>query len=119
MTLKTQKPQKPQKQIIELTDRALDQIRNLLAQKAAIGIKIGVKAGGCSGFTYYMEYAQSIDAIDEVVQVQEVKVIIDYKAMLYLVGCVMDYSETEFHAGFSFQNPNEKEKCGCGKSFNA
>ncbi|CAF0761163.1 unnamed protein product [Didymodactylos carnosus] len=74
-------------------------------------------AKGCSGIEYYIEYADEKNKFDEVVEVQNVKILIDPKALMYLIGSIMDYVEDKFKTGFAFTNPNEKGSCGCGKSF--
>jgi len=108
------------KQVISLTDNAVKQIKNLLEQrgKSSLGIRIGVKSGGCSGMKYFVEYADAKNAFDEVIQSQDVTILIDPKALMYLLGTEMDFVVEEFKSGFTFTNPNEKGKCGCGDSFN-
>jgi len=107
------------KKIMTLSDLAIDQIKLLLAKrgKPVLGIRIGVKSGGCSGLSYFIEYADSKNQFDEIVEDKGVTVLVDPKALMYLIGTEMDYAETKFKAGFTFTNPNEKAKCGCGKSF--
>jgi len=107
------------KQIINVTDVAADKIKEMLDKrgKASVGIRVGVKQGGCSGLSYYMEYADQIDAHDEIVEKFGVKILIQAKAVMYLLGTTMDYASTEIKSGFVFNNPNEKDKCGCGESF--
>lgn len=107
------------KKIMSLTDQAVKQIKILIAKrnKASLGIRVGVKTGGCSGHTYYVEYADSKNQFDEIVEYNDIKVLIDPKALMYILGTEMDYVESEFKSGFIFTNPNEKGKCGCGKSF--
>lgn len=105
---------------IEITDSAADQIKYLLAQrdKPSEGIRVGVKKGGCSGLAYTIEYADDIKKFEDVVEDKGVKVIIDPKAVLYLIGTTMDFVEEKMKSGFVFVNPNEKGRCGCGESFN-
>jgi iron-sulfur cluster assembly protein len=112
------------KDIIELTEAAAERIKYLLEQrhkqkdkKTAVGIRIGVKSGGCSGHAYTFEYAEEVHKFDEVVEDKGVKVIIDPKAIMYLVGTKLDYIEEKMKSGFVFINPNEKARCGCGESF--
>lgn len=109
-----------EKNIITLTDRAVEQIKILLRQrdKSSIGIRVGVKSGGCSGKTYYVEYADSKNQFDEVIEYNGVTILIDPKALMYLLGTEMDYQASQFKSGFTFSNPNSKGECGCGKSFN-
>ena len=107
------------KQLISITDRAASQIQNLLQsrEKPALGIKVGVKAGGCSGLSYKFEYAEDKGQLDEVIEDKGVTVFIDPTAVMYLIGTQLDYVDEKVRSGFVFINPNEKGRCGCGKSF--
>ena len=104
---------------LAITDAAAERIKALLSkrEKDALGVRVGVKKGGCSGLTYTVEYADSVNQHEEVVEDKGVKVIIDPKAILYLLGTEMDYVEEKLKSGFVFKNPNEKGRCGCGESF--
>ncbi len=109
---------------INITDNAAFRIKALLEKrgKPSAGIKVGVRSGGCSGLSYTIEYADEIEKFDEVVPYpdadrEEFKVIIDPKAVMYLIGTNMDYVEEKMKSAFIFQNPNEKGRCGCGESF--
>ena len=108
------------KEIMSLTDNAIYEIKKLLDQrgKASLGIRIGVKSGGCSGLKYFVEYADQKNQFDEILHIKDITVLIDPKALMYLLGTEMDYIEESFKSGFTFTNPNEKGKCGCGSSFN-
>ena len=108
------------KQVMQLTDNAANQVKNLLAgrEKSSIGIRVGVKSGGCSGLKYFVEYADEKNPFDEIIQDKGVTVLIDPKALMYLLGTQMDFVSKQFKSGFTFTNPNEKGKCGCGSSFN-
>ena len=103
---------------ITLTDRAADRVKEIMenSDKPMLGLRLGLKEGGCAGFTYDMAYAEAIDPMDEVVEDKGVTVLIDPKAILYLLGTEMDYEESRFTSGFVFNNPNEAEACGCGES---
>lgn len=105
--------------VIEISDSAAEQVKSLLAQrgKESVGIKVGVKKGGCSGLSYTIEYADAVGKFDEVIEEKGVKVIIDPKAVMYLLGTRMDFVQEKFKSGFTFVNPNEKGRCGCGESF--
>ena len=105
---------------ITITDNAATRVQALLAQrgKPSAGIRVGVKKGGCSGLSYVIEYADDLQKFDEVVEDKGIKVIIDPKAIMYLIGTEMDYVEEKMKSGFVFVNPNEKGRCGCGESFN-
>jgi len=104
---------------ITITSSATDRIRGLLAArgKPSVGVKIGVRTKGCSGLSYTVEYADEIGKFDEVVDAGEFKVLIDPKAIMFLIGTEMDYVEEKLKSGFTFKNPNEKGRCGCGESF--
>ena len=105
--------------IIKLSDNAANRIKEIMsgAQKDSIGVRIGVKAGGCAGMSYIMEYAKNSNPNDEVIEDKGVKVFIDAGAVMYLLGTEMDYKIEEFSSSFVFKNPNETERCGCGESF--
>ncbi len=104
---------------IKITDAAAERVKYLLEQrgKPSVGIRVGVKKGGCSGLAYVIEYADEIQKFDDVMDDKGVKVIIDPKAIMYLIGTTMDFVEEKMKSGFVFKNPNEKGKCGCGESF--
>ena len=107
------------KQIMSLTDAAAHQVQILLTKrsKPSAGIRVGVKSGGCSGMKYFVEYADTKNQFDEVVNDKGVTIFIDPKALMYLLGTEMDYIEEQFKSGFTFTNPNRKGQCGCGSSF--
>ncbi|MBT91945.1 MAG: iron-sulfur cluster assembly accessory protein [Candidatus Pelagibacter bacterium] len=107
------------KQIITLSDSAANRIKEIMAknQSNSVGVRVGVKSGGCAGMTYIMEYAKEINPNDEVIEDKGVKVFVDPGAIMYLLGTEMDYKKGEFSSTFVFKNPNETEKCGCGESF--
>ena len=108
------------KAVITVTEGAALQVQNLLNKrgKPSLGIRIGVRSGGCSGMKYFVEYADAKQPFDEVVNYHGVTILIDPKALIYLLGAEMDYVEEDFKSGFTFTNPNAKAKCGCGSSFN-
>jgi len=107
-------------QVMQLTDNAAEQVKILLADrgKPSIGVRVGVKSGGCSGLKYFVEYADEKNPFDEMIQDKGVTILIDPKALMYLLGTQMDFVSEQFKSGFTFTNPNEKGKCGCGSSFN-
>ena len=107
------------KQIISLSDNAAKRIKEIMlsAEKNSIGVRVGVKSGGCAGMSYLMEYAKEAKPNDEIIEDKGVKVFIDPAAVLYLLGTQMDYKKEEFSSQFVFNNPNETERCGCGESF--
>ncbi len=104
---------------ITITDNAANRIKELLEKrgKPSEGIRVGVRKGGCSGLAYTVEYADDVKKFEDVVEDKGVRVIIDPKATLYLIGTEMDFVEEKMKSGFVFVNPNEKGKCGCGESF--
>ena len=106
-------------QVIKLTDTAAARIKEIMsgADNKTIGVRIGVKSGGCAGMSYSMEYAKDKKANDEVIEDKGVKVFIDPAAIIYLLGTEMDYKKEKFSSQFVFKNPNETERCGCGESF--
>tara|TARA_S200000501_G_scaffold359865_1_gene386285 strand:+ start:274 stop:609 length:336 start_codon:yes stop_codon:yes gene_type:complete len=106
-------------QIIKLSDNAVIRIKEImnLADNNTIGVRVGVKSGGCAGMSYIMEYAKDVKPNEEVISEKGVKVLIDPKAIMYLLGTEMDYKKESFTSQFVFKNPNETERCGCGESF--
>ena len=106
-------------QVIRLSDNAATRIKEIMssAKDTAIGVRVGVKSGGCAGMSYIMEYAKEIKPNEEVIVDKGVKVLIDPTAIIYLLGTEMDYKKEKFSSQFVFKNPNETERCGCGESF--
>jgi len=107
------------KQLITLSDNAASRIKEILSndETKSIGVRVGVKSGGCAGMSYIMEYAKEINPTDEIIEDKGVKVFVDPGAIMYLLGTEMDYKKEEFSSTFVFKNPNETERCGCGESF--
>ena len=103
---------------MRLTDAAADRIKAIMAKadKPFAGVRVGVKNGGCAGMSYTMEYAESISPLDEVVEDKGVTVLIDPKAVLFLLGTEMDFQTTKMASQFVFNNPNQTSACGCGES---
>jgi iron-sulfur cluster assembly protein len=108
-----------QRQVISLTPAAADRVRQLLAGQGSesVGIRLGVKPSGCSGFSYKLDFAKEIDPGDEVVDAAGVKVVIDPMAVMHVLGTELDWVEDRLGSQFVFRNPNEKGRCGCGESF--
>jgi len=104
---------------ITISDAAAARIKHLMSQreKPAVAIKVGVRSRGCSGLSYTIEYADEVGKYDELVEEKGVKVLIDPKAIMFLIGTQMDFVEEKLKSGFVFNNPNEKGRCGCGESF--
>ena len=109
---------RPKPQVMTLTDAAAGRIREIIAGKdePVAGLRIGVKNGGCAGMEYTMEWAREPEKFDEVVEDKGVKVLIDAKAVLFLLGTEMDYEISTLKSGFVFHNPNQTSACGCGES---
>jgi len=107
------------KQVITLSDRAAERVKEIIAsaKESIIGVRIGVASGGCAGMSYVMEYAKNTNPNDEIIEDKGVKVLVDPKAIMYLLGTEMDYKKEELASTFVFKNPNETERCGCGESF--
>ena len=105
--------------VIKLSDNAAKRIKEILskANKPTIGVRVGVKSGGCAGMSYVMEYAQEIKPNEEVIEDKGVKVLIDPNAIMYLLGTEMDFRVEKFSSQFVFKNPNETDRCGCERSF--
>ena len=111
---------RPRPQVMKLTERAAARIRSIMAEKGAgaAGLRIGVKKGGCAGMEYTMEWAAEKKAFDEVVEHDGARVLIDPKAVMYLLGTEMDYKTDKLSSQFVFTNPNQTGACGCGESVN-
>ena len=106
-------------QVIKLSDNAANRIKEIMskADNSTIGVRVGVKSGGCAGMSYVMEYAKEAKKNEEIIEDKGVKVFIDSIAIMYLLGTEMDYKTDKFSSQFVFKNPNETERCGCGESF--
>ena len=109
---------RPRPQVMRLTDAAALRIEDVMARadKPVAGVRVGVKNGGCAGMEYTMEYADSVKPSDEVVEDKGVKILVDPKAVLFLLGTEMDYKTEKLSAQFVFNNPNQTSACGCGES---
>ena len=109
---------RPRPKVVTLTDRAAERVKEIMARadNAYMGLRVGVKNGGCAGQEYTLEYAEAPNPLDEVVEDKGVTVLIDPKAVLFLIGTEIDYETTRLAAKFVFRNPNETDACGCGES---
>ena len=109
---------RPRPQVMRLSDAAARRIQDIIgrSERPIAGIRVGVKNGGCAGMSYTMEYAEALDPRDEVVEDKGVLLLIDPKAVLFLLGTEMDYRIDKLSAGFVFINPNQTSACGCGES---
>jgi iron-sulfur cluster assembly protein len=109
---------RPRPKVVTLTDRAAARVGEIMAkaEKPYAGLRVGVKNGGCAGQEYVMEYAETAAALDEVVEDKGVTILVDPKAVLFLLGTEIDYEVTRIASKFVFRNPNETDACGCGES---
>jgi len=109
---------RPKLQVMRLSDAAAARIKDIFAraEKPIAGVRVGVKNGGCAGMSYTMEYAETVNPTDEVVEDKGVRILIDPKAVLFLLGTEMDYKIDKLSAQFVFNNPNQTSACGCGES---
>jgi iron-sulfur cluster assembly protein len=118
-TSSTSKPKpRPRPQVMKLTEAAAQRVQELTrrADSEIVGLRVGVKNGGCAGQSYTVEYAHEVRPTDEVVEDKGVKVLVDPKAVLFLLGTEMDYKADKLQAQFIFNNPNQVGACGCGES---
>jgi iron-sulfur cluster assembly protein len=108
----------PNLKVMTLTDAAANRVKDIIsrAERPIVGLRVGVKNGGCAGMSYTMEYAENVSPLDEVVEDKGVKVLIDPKAVLFLLGTEMDFQTTKLSSQFVFNNPNQTSACGCGES---
>jgi iron-sulfur cluster assembly protein len=109
---------RPRPKVVTLTEAAAERVRTIMerAEKPYAGLRVGVKNGGCAGQEYLLEYAEEARALDEVVEDKGVRILVDPKAVLFLVGTVIDYETSKLASKFVFRNPNETDACGCGES---
>ena len=107
------------KQIITLTEAAAERVRRLMADADSpiLGLRVSLSTQGCSGMSYVVDYAQEQQPFEEVIEDKGAKLFIDPAATMFLIGSEMDYEDGQFRAGFTFKNPNEQGRCGCGESF--
>ncbi len=107
---------RPRPQVMKVTDAAAMRIAQLMARGEGVGLRVGVKNGGCAGMEYTMEWAAEQGKFDEVVEDKGARILIDPKAIMFLIGTEMDYQQTTLKSGFVFNNPNQISACGCGES---
>ena len=114
----TTRPRRPRPKAVSLTDAAAERVREIMAKSEtpAVGIRVGVKNGGCAGQEYTFAYADAIGPLDEVVEDKGVTILIEPKAILFLIGSEIDYETTKLASKFVFRNPNQTDACGCGES---
>ena len=114
----TTRARRPRPKAVSLTEAAAARVREIMAhaEKPAVGIRVGVKNGGCAGQEYTFAYAEAVEPLDEVVEDKGVTILIDPKAILFLIGSEIDYETTKLASKFVFRNPNQTDACGCGES---
>ena len=112
----TQAPRRERPKAVSLTDRAAERVKHLMSERDKGFLRVGVKNGGCAGMEYVMEYVEAPDMLDERVADKGVEIVLESKALLFLLGTQIDYEITPLHAKFVFNNPNQTDACGCGES---
>ena len=114
----TPRARRPRPKIVSLTEAAAQRVREIMAkaEKPYVGLRVGVKNGGCAGQEYVLEYAEAAEPLDELVEDKGVTILIEPKAVLFLIGTEIDYEVSKLSAKFVFRNPNETDACGCGES---
>ena len=119
----TPRARRPRPKVVTLTDAAAARVKEIMARKSLeepgkpyAGLRVGVKNGGCAGSEYIFEYAAEQNPLDEVVEDKDVTILIDPKAVVFLIGTTIDYETTKLSSKFVFNNPNETDACGCGES---
>jgi len=112
------RPRRPRPKVVTLTDAAAARVKEIMAraEKPYAGLRVGVKNGGCAGSEYIIEYAETAGPLDEVVEDHGVTILIEPKAVLFLIGAEIDYEVSRLSSKFVFRNPNETDACGCGES---
>lgn len=104
---------------ITLTDAAADRVKTFIDNRGkGVGLRLAVRTTGCSGMAYVLEFADEVDDTDVVFEDNDVKVVVDPKSLVYLDGTELDFGKEGLNEGFKFNNPNVKDECGCGESFN-
>ena len=114
----TPRPRRPRPKVVTLSDAAAARVKEIMdrADRSYAGLRVGVKNGGCAGPEYVLEYADAAAPLDEVVEDKGVRILVEPKAVLFLIGTEIDYEVTKLSSKFVFRNPNETDACGCGES---
>jgi len=112
------RPRRPRPKVVTLTEAAAERVREIMtnAEKPYVGLRVGVKNGGCAGQEYTFAYAEDVGPMDEVVEDKGVTILVEPKAILFLIGAEIDYETTRLSSKFVFNNPNQTDACGCGES---
>ncbi len=116
MTETTTKTRRPRPKLVTLTDAAAGRVREILDERGEGYLRVGVKNGGCAGMEYMMDYVSEIEKFDELVEDKDVQIVVDSKAVLFILGSVVDYEVEVLSSRFTFKNPNQTDACGCGES---
>jgi iron-sulfur cluster assembly protein len=112
----TTRTRRPRPKLVTLTDAAADRVREILDERGEGFLRVGVTNGGCAGMEYIMDYVSEIEKFDEVVEDKDVQIVVDAKAVLFILGSVVDYEVDILSSKFTFKNPNQTDACGCGES---
>lgn len=117
-TTQTSRPRRERPKPVRLTEAAAARLRQIMdeAEGKYLGVRVGVTNGGCAGMSYTMNYAEDTNPLDEVIEDQDIKIFIDPKAILFLIGTELDFETSKLGSRFTFKNPNQTASCGCGKS---
>ena len=107
---------RPRPKLVTLSDAAAAEVKDILADRGKGHLRVGVKNGGCAGMEYTMDYVSEISPLDEVVEDKDVSIVVDAKAVLFILGSIIDHETTLLHSKFVFRNPNQTDACGCGES---
>ena len=112
----TTRTRRPRPKLVTLTDAAAERVREILDERGEGYLRVGVTNGGCAGMEYVMDYVSEIEKFDEVVEDKDVQIVVDAKAVLFILGSVVDYEVDVLSSKFTFKNPNQTDACGCGES---
>ena len=115
-TVTTTRTRRPRPKLVTLTDAAAERVREILDERGEGYLRVGVTNGGCAGMEYVMDYVSEIEKFDEVVEDKDVQIVVDAKAVLFILGSVVDYEVDVLSSKFTFKNPNQTDACGCGES---
>ena len=115
-TVTTTRTRRPRPKLVTLTDAAAARVREILDERGEGYLRVGVTNGGCAGMEYVMDYVSEIEKFDEVVEDKDVQIVVDAKAVLFILGSVVDYEVDVLSSKFTFKNPNQTDACGCGES---
>lgn len=112
----TTRTRRPRPKLVTLTDAAANRVREILEERGEGYLRVGVTNGGCAGMEYIMDYVSEIEKFDEVVEDKDVQIVVDAKAVLFILGSIVDYEVDILSSKFTFKNPNQTDACGCGES---